>query len=283
MTELWQMIILPLQFPFMQHALLAALVVGIVCAILSCFLVLKGWSLMGDAVSHAVLPGIALAEVISLPYSLGAFFSGIFCALFTGYLRENSRVKEDTVMGIVFSGMFALGILMVTQIETDQHLMHVIRGNLLGISNAELIETLTICGIVFLAMLLKWKDFMLYCFDPAHARVVGLPVQVVHYVLLTLLALTIIASIQAVGVILVVALLIAPGITGYLLTKSFAKLIIIAVGVAIFSAFFGTIASFYLDASTAASIVLTQSVLVILALVIKSSKQFLRQRIASEV
>ncbi len=273
MTNIWQSIILPLQFPFMQHALLAALFVGVVCAILSCFLVLKGWSLMGDAVSHAVLPGIALAEVIGFPYSIGAFSSGIFCALFTGYVREHSRIKEDTVMGIIFSGMFALGILMVSQIETEQHLMHVIRGNLLGISQAELIETLTICSIVFVIMLLKWKDFMLYSFDPAHARVAGLPVSLIHYMMLTLLALTIIASIQAVGVILVVALLIAPGITGYLLTKSFSKLLIVAISVAIISAFTGVLASFYLDASTAACIVLVQSTLAILALLIKISKR----------
>lgn len=273
MSELWQTLIMPLQLPFMQQALLAALIVGIVCAVLSCFLVLKGWSLMGDAVSHAVLPGIALAEIISIPYSIGAFVSGTFCALFIGYIREHSRIKEDTVMGIVFSGMFALGILMVNQIETEQHLMHVIRGNLLGISDAELIETLVICGIVLVAMLLKWKDFMLYCFDPAHARVVGLPVRATHYLLLTMLALTIIASIQAVGVILVVALLIAPGITAFMLTKSFAKLLMIAISVAVISAISGVLISFYLDASTAACIVLSQSSLAILAMCYKFIKQ----------
>lgn len=278
MDSLWQALVAPFQFPFMQHALLAALVVGVVCAVLSCFLVLKGWSLMGDAVSHAVLPGIALAEIIGFTHAIGAFVSGIFAAIFTGYIRENSRLNEDTIMGIVFSGMFALGILMVTQIETDRHLMHIIRGNLLGISQAELMETLLICGIVFTVVSLKWKDMMLYCFDIAHARVVGLPVQVIHYLLLTLLALTIVASIQAVGVIMVIALLIAPGITGYLLTKSFAKLMIIAIVVAIISAFVGTISSFYLDASTSACIVLTQSALVLLALLIHNLKRYLGKR-----
>lgn len=278
MDSLWQALVAPFQFPFMQHALLAALVVGVVCAVLSCFLVLKGWSLMGDAVSHAVLPGIALAEIIGFTHAIGAFVSGIFAAIFTGYIRENSRLNEDTIMGIVFSGMFALGILMVTQIETDRHLMHIIRGNLLGISQAELMETLLICGIVFTVVSLKWKDMMLYCFDIAHARVVGLPVQAIHYLLLTLLALTIVASIQAVGVIMVIALLIAPGITGYLLTKSFAKLMIIAIVVAIISAFVGTIGSFHLDASTSACIVLTQSALVLLALLIHNLKRYLGKR-----
>lgn len=269
MDSFWQVIITPLQFPFMQNALLAATVVGVVCAILSCFLVLKGWSLMGDAVSHAVLPGIAMAEIIGLPHTLGAFSSGIFSALFTGYIRENSRLNEDTIMGIVFSGLFALGILMVTQIETDQHLLHIIRGNLLGISQAELMETLIICGIVILIVGLKWKDFMLYCFDISHARVIGLPTQLIHYLLLTLLALTIVAAIQAVGVIMVIALLISPGITGFLLTKSFATLLVTAVAVAVISAFIGTISSFYLDASTAACIVLVQSMFVLLALLIR--------------
>lgn len=277
MSNLWQALTTPFQFPFMQHALLAAIVVGVVCAVLSCFLVLKGWSLMGDAVSHAVLPGIAIAQIVGFSHAIGAFMSGIFAAIFTGFIRENSRLNEDTVMGIVFSGMFALGILMVTQIETDQHLMHIIRGNLLGISDAELIETVIICGIVFVTIGLKWKDFMLYCFDIAHARVVGLPVKTIHYTLLTLLALTIVASIQAVGVIMVVALLIAPGMTGYLLTKSFPKLLAIAVAVAIISAFIGTITSFYWDASTAACIVLVQSSLVVIALIFQSLRRFFQK------
>ncbi|PIE44890.1 MAG: iron ABC transporter permease [Gammaproteobacteria bacterium] len=261
--------VVPLNFGFMQNALLASCVIGIVCAILSCFLVLKGWSLMGDAVSHAVLPGIAIAEVIGFSHPIGAFISGLMCAVFTGFIDENSRLKQDTVMGIVFSGMFALGILMIASIETDKHLMHVIMGNLLGITRAELNQTLMISGLVVVVMMLKWKDFLLYAFDASHARVVGLPTKILHYSLLIMLALTIVAAIQAVGVIMVVSLLIAPGITGFILTKRFSTMLIIAIVVSVIAATMGVVVSFHIDASTAACIVLAQSLLFALAFVIK--------------
>lgn len=270
MQTLYAWLIQPFDFEFMQTALYAAVVIGVVCAVLSCFLVLKGWSLMGDAVAHAVLPGIALAEVIGFAHPIGAFISGFFCAIFTGFIRENSRIKEDTVMGIVFSGMFALGILMISQIETDKHLMHIIRGNLLGISAAEFQQTMIISAIVMVVMALKWKDFMLYSFDAAHARVVGLPVHGLHYALLILLALTIVASIQAVGVIMVVSLLVAPGITAFVLTKRFSRMIIIAVVVSVVAAISGTLISFHFNASTAASIVLVQSAIFTLALTLRN-------------
>lgn len=137
MNNLMELLITPFIFPFMQKALITALVTGTVCAILSCFLILKGWSLMGDAISHAVLPGIVIAFVIGIPLSIGAFMSGIFCAVATGYLKENSRIKEDTVMGIVFSGMFAFGLVLFARIDTDQHLTHILFGNILGITTTE--------------------------------------------------------------------------------------------------------------------------------------------------
>ncbi len=259
-----------LSYEYVQVALCAAIVIGVVCAVLSCFLVLKGWSLMGDAVAHAVLPGIALAEVLGFAHPIGAFISGFFCAISTGFIKENSRIKEDTVMGIVFSGMFALGILMISQIETDKHLMHIIKGNLLGISDVEFRQTIIISLVVLVVMAVKWKDFMLYCFDPAHARVVGLPVRQLHYALLTLLALTIVASIQAVGVIMVVSLLVAPGITAFVLTKRFSRMIIIAVVVSVSAAVLGTLMSVHLNASPAASIVLMQSLIFVLALILRN-------------
>lgn len=270
MDALYVFFIQPFSFEFMAMALYAAIVIGVVCAILSCFLVLKGWSLMGDAVAHAVLPGIALAEVIGFAHPIGAFISGFFCAISTGFIREHSRIKEDTVMGIVFSGMFAFGILMISQIETDKHLMHIIKGNLLGISPAEFQQTMIISAIVIVVMLLKWKDFMLYSFDAAHARVVGLPVRQLHYALLILLALTIVASIQAVGVIMVVSLLVAPGITAFVLTKRFSQMIVIAIVVSVVSAVMGTLISFHLNASTAASIVLVQSSIFVVALTLRN-------------
>ena len=154
METLYQLFSEPFAYPFMQRAILAAIVTGVVCAVLSCYLVLKGWSLMGDAISHAVLPGIVLAFVLGIPVLIGAFFSGIFCAVATGYLKENSRVKEDTVMGIVFSGMFAFGLVLFSRIDTDQHLSHILFGNMLGITDAELKQTLLMAGITLLVVLL---------------------------------------------------------------------------------------------------------------------------------
>jgi manganese/iron transport system permease protein len=267
MTAMLDWLIVPLSYPFMQRALIVALLVGAVCAVLSCYLVLKGWSLMGDAVSHAVLPGIVLAYAAGLPLALGAFTAGLSCALLTGYLKENSRIKEDTVMGIVFSGMFGFGLVLFTKVETDQHLNHILFGNMLGVSLRDLVETALVAGGTVLIVLLKRRDLLLYCFDPNHARAIGLPVRVIHYGLLVLLALTIVASLKAVGIILVVAMLVAPGATAYLLTDSFERMLAIAVAVATSASAIGTIASFHLDGATGACIVLVQAMMFIAALV----------------
>ncbi|MEL7304029.1 MAG: metal ABC transporter permease, partial [Pseudomonadota bacterium] len=170
----------PLQYEVMQQAMLIAVLVCATCAVLSCYLVLKGWSLMGDAVSHAVLPGIVLAYVAGLPLAIGAFAAGLFCALATGFLKDNSRVKEDTVMGVVFSGLFALGIVLYTKVETDQHLDHILFGNLLGVRPSEMIEMAITAVIVLAVVLIKRRDLLLYCFDPDHARTINLPVKWLH-------------------------------------------------------------------------------------------------------
>jgi manganese/iron transport system permease protein len=261
MTALYDVIAVPLSYPFMQRALMVSLLVAAVCAVLSCYLVLKGWSLMGDAISHAVLPGIVVAYVLAIPLAIGAFVAGLSCALATGYLKENSRIKEDTVMGIVFSGMFGFGLVLFTKVETEQHLNHILFGNVLGVTTRDLIETAIVAGGTLLIVLLKWRDLLLYCFDPNHARSIGLPVRVLHYGLLVLLALTIVASLKAVGIILVIAMLIAPGATAYLLTDSFERMLVIAAAVALISAFIGTVISFHIDGATGACIVLTQSLL----------------------
>lgn len=265
MSEWFEFITVPLSFGFMQRALMVSVLIGAVCAVLSCYLVLKGWSLMGDAISHAVLPGIVLAYVVGLPLSFGAFVAGLSCAGLTGYLKENSRIKEDTVMGIVFSGMFGIGLVLFTKIETDQHLEHILFGNLLGFSIPDLIETAIIAGGTFLIVLLKRRDLLLYCFDPQHARVIGLPVRLIHYGLLILLALTIVTSLKAVGIILVVAMLVAPGAIAYLLADSFDRMLIIAMAAAIGSSVVGTLISFHIDGATGPCIVLTQASLFVLA------------------
>jgi manganese/iron transport system permease protein len=258
-------IVVPLSYPFMQRALAVSLLVAAVCAVLSCYLVLKGWSLMGDAISHAVLPGIVVAYVIGLPLAIGAFAAGLSCALLTGYLKENSRVKEDTVMGIVFSGMFGLGLVLFTKIETDQHLNHILFGNVLGVTLRDLAETALIAGGTLLIVLLKRRDLLLYCFDPNQARAIGLPVRTLHYGLLVLLALTIVSALKAVGIILVIAMLVAPGATAYLLTDRFERMLVIASVTAMVSAALGTLISFHIDGATGACIVLVQAAIFLLA------------------
>ena len=265
MSSVGDFVALPLSYEFMQRALAVAVLVGAVCSVLSCYLVLKGWSLMGDAISHAVLPGIVLAFLLGLPLTLGAFAAGLSCALATGYLKENSRVKEDTVMGIVFSGMFGFGLVLFTKVDTDQHLNHILFGNMLGVTGSDLIETGLIAGAALLVVLIKRRDLLLYSFDPQHARAIGLPVQTLHYGFLVLLSLTIVAALKAVGIILVVAMLIAPGATAYLLSDRFGRMLTIAATVAIGSSLAGTLISFHIDGATGPCIVLIQMAVFVLA------------------
>ncbi len=257
----------PLVYDFMQRALLVAVLVGAVSAVLSCFLVLKGWSLMGDAISHAVLPGIVIAYVVGLPLAVGAFGAGLLSAVATGYLKDNSRIKEDTAMGIVFTGMFGFGLVLFSRIQTDQHLSHILFGDMLGVSWADLLETAIVAGGTLLVVLSKRKDFLLYTFDPQHARAIGLPVGLLHYGLLAILSLTIVASLKAVGIILVVAMLIAPGAIGLLVSRRFDTMLLVATAAAIGSSVAGTLLSYYLNASSGPSIVLIQTGLFLLALV----------------
>ncbi|MEO0617914.1 MAG: metal ABC transporter permease [Pseudomonadota bacterium] len=250
----------------MQKALWIAALVGTVCAVLSCYLVLKGWALMGDAVSHAVLPGVVIAYIVGLPVVAGAFAAGLFSAVATGFLKENSRIKEDTVMGIVFSGMFGLGIVLFTQFQPEQHLDHILFGNLLGIARHDLIETSVIAIATLFVVIAKRRDLLLYCFDPQHAQAIGLPVSQLYYGLLIVLALTIVASLKAVGIILVVAMLIGPGATAFLLTSRFDWMVSVAVGSAVLASVVGVLVSFHIDGATGPCIVLVQTALFLLAL-----------------
>ncbi|RNF34773.1 metal ABC transporter permease [Paracoccus methylarcula] len=249
-------LLMPLQFPFMQKAFLIAAMVAVPTALLSCFLVLKGWALMGDAVSHAVLPGIVLAYITGFPLILGAFGAGMLTALATGYLSNNSRVKQDTVMGVVFSGMFGLGIVIYTSITTDVHLDHILFGNMLGVGAGDLWTAGLIALAVSVALLLKWKDLMLHAFDPAQAQASGLPVAVLHYGLLTILSLTIVATLSATGLILAVGLLIAPGAIAFLLVRSFGLMLAVAVLVCLIAMLSGVYLSFFLDSAPAPTIIL---------------------------
>ena len=257
----------PFQFAFMQSAFLMVLMVAVPTSLLSCYLVLKRWSLMGDAISHAVLPGIVVAYVAGIPLLVGAFTAGMFCAVATGFLSENSRVKQDTVMGIVFSGMFGFGIVMYTKVQTDIHLDHILFGNILGVGVADLWTTGLIAAFVGLVVIAKQRDLMLHAFDPVQAQAVGLRVGWLHYGLLALISLTIVATLSAVGIILAIGLLIAPGAISFLLTQKFSKMLPIAVGVTMASGVLGVYASFFLDSAPAPTIILIMTVIFIAAFI----------------
>ena len=275
----YETLILPLQFAFMQNAFLISIIVSVPTALLSCFLVMKGWALMGDAVSHAVLPGIVLAYIIGIPLILGAFLAGMICSLLTGYLASNSRVKQDTVMGVVFSGMFGVGIVLYVSVETNAHLDHILFGNILGVKPAELWISGFISFVVGLLLLLKWKDWLLHSFDLAQARASGLWVNWLHYGLLASLSLTIVATLSAVGLILAIGLLIAPGAIAFLLVRKFSTMLWVSVLICMFSMLFGSYVSFFLDSAPAPTIILVLTAIFLLAFV---RRQFITRRMSMQ-
>lgn len=265
-------LVMPFQFAFMQNAFLISLIVAVPTALLSCFLVIKGWALMGDAISHAVLPGIVLAYIIGIPLIIGAFAAGMVCALATGYLSHNSRVKQDTVMGVVFSGMFGLGIVLFVSVETNAHLDHILFGNMLGVDGGELLTSGLISLVVAGAILLKWKDLLLHSFDPAQAQASGLPVNLLHYGLLSALSLAVVATLSATGLILAIGLLIAPGAIAFLLVRTFRAMLWVATAVCMFSMLAGTYASFFLDSAPAPTIILILTAFFVIAFIRRQSQ-----------
>ena len=266
MGTVFNLLISPLTHEFMIHALLMSLAIAFVCSIFSCFLVLKGWSLMGDAISHSVLPGLILAYILKIPLIIGAFGSGFLTVFIIGYVKNNSRLKEDTTMGIIFTFMFALGLVILGKIETELHLMHILFGNMLGILKVDLMISLLISSICSIIMILKKKDFLLYCFDSLFIKSIGFSTKNLHYGLLALLSLSIISSMKAVGILLVISFLIAPGAIGYLLCKSFNTMLMISIITSVISCLFGTIISYHLDVATAPLIVLIMAGVFIFAL-----------------
>lgn len=245
----------PFGFGFMNQALLIALIVAVPCALLSVFLVLKGWALMGDAMSHAVFPGIVLAWMAGLPLGVGAFVAGLFCATASGWLKDNSRIKQDTLMGIVFSGMFAAGLILYIAVKPEVHLDHILFGDMLGILPGDIIQTAVIATIIVLVMALKWRDFLLFSFDAQQAQACGLATRWLHYGLLAMVAMTIVASLKAVGIILSVSLLIAPGAIAVLLTQRFSRALLLGVTVAVLVSVSGVYLSFFIDSAPAPTIV----------------------------
>lgn len=263
---IWLDILLdPFQFEFMNNALMIAVLVAIPTALLSCFLVLKGWSLLGDAIGHAVFPGVVLAYIAGLPLAFGAFAAGMTCALATGYLKDNSRIKQDTVMGVVFSGMFGFGMVLYVKVQPEVHLDHILFGDMLGVGWGDIAESAAIALVTVGAIFVKWRDLLLHAFDPAQARAVGLRVGLLHYGLLCLISLTIVGALKAVGLILAIAMLIAPGAIAFLLTRRFGAMLIVAVVIAVSASLLGVYLSFHIDSAPAPTIVLLLSILFIAA------------------
>ena len=267
----------------MVKALLISATVGGVCGLLSCYMTLKGWALMGDAVSHSVLPGVILAYAIGLPFSVGAFVFGVGSVATIGFVKQKSRIKEDTVIGLVFTGFFALGLVLVSKTRSNIDLTHILFGNVLGISLADIQQTVLISALVTTVLLLFRRDLLLFCFDPTHARSIGINTGFLHYLLLSVLSLSAVAGLQTVGIILVVAMLVTPGATAYLLTDRFDRMSWLAIGSSIVSSLIGVYTSYWTDSSTAGCIVLVQTGLFMIAFLFAPKHGILRHRFASSM
>ncbi|MXP54825.1 metal ABC transporter permease [Pantoea sp. Seng] len=262
-----EILLSPFEFEFMNMALIITLILSLPCAMLSAFLVLKGWSLLGDAMSHAVFPGVVLAWWIGFPFAIGAFIAGMLCALANGFISQNSRIKPDTVMGIVFSGMFGAGLVLYLKLKPEVHLDHILFGDMLGIGWADIAQTAAIALLVVLVLSVKWRDLLLHAFDPQQARACGINANVMHYGLLCLIALTIVAALKSVGVILSIAMLIAPGAIALLLARRFLQVMLLAALIAILTGFCGVYASFFLDSAPGPTIVVLYSLLFVVTFV----------------
>lgn len=273
-------LIAPLQYDFMLKAIIVSSLVGVVCALLSCFLVLKRWSLMGDAVSHSVLPGVVLAYMLGIPFSIGAFVFGLGGVLGIGYIKEKVRLKDDAVIGIVYTTLFALGLVLVSKVPSNIDLMHILFGYVLGISDADAWQVGAIAVVVVGVIVFLRRSLLLYCFDPAHAQAIRLNVKLYHYLLLVLLALTVVASVQTVGIILVIAMLITPGAIAHLLTDRFDRMLVIAASVSVVACIVGAYCSYYFDVSTGGAMVLVLGVVFLLTFLLAPKYGILSRTIA---
>ena len=263
----WDWLVEPLQYGFLLRAIWVSAFVGLVCAMLSCYITLNGWSLMGDAISHAVVPGVVVAYALNIPFAIGAFLFGFGATVAIGYVKSKTRLKEDAVIGIVFTGFFAFGLVLVTKIPSNIDLFHILFGNVLGISREDIIQTLIAGTITLAVILLRRKDLLLFCFDPNHAKAIGLNTQFMYYALLSVLALTIVAALQTAGIILVISMLVTPGSIAYLLSDRFDRMLGISVASSVFSCVMGTYLSYHLDVSTGGCIVVVLTLLFVVAMV----------------
>ncbi|WP_134698781.1 metal ABC transporter permease [Ammoniphilus sp. YIM 78166] len=254
------------KYQYLQNAMLAGVLVGIICGVVGCFIILRGMALMGDAISHAVLPGVVIAYMVGASFFVGAVITGVLTALAIGYVSQNSRIKHDSSIGIMFTAAFALGIVLITlRRGTGVDLWNILFGNVLAVSTTDLWMTIGIGVVVLVGIFVFYKQLLLSTFDPVMATAIGLPTKLIHYVLMLVLSLVTVASLKSVGIILVVAMLITPGSTAYLLTDRLPVMIGLSALFGAISAIVGVYFSFIYDVATGASIVLAASVLFMLA------------------
>ena len=254
-----------IQYGFLQKALLTSIMVGIICGVIGCFIILRGMSLMGDAISHAVLPGVAISYMFGINFFFGAVLSGVLTAIGIGFVTQNSRIKHDTSIGIMFTSAFASGIIMITMLKSSTDLYHILFGNVLAVRSSDMWITLGIGLIVIGAVYLFYKELLVTSFDETMGAAYGLPVRLIHYFLMTLLTMVTVASLQTVGIVLVVAMLITPAAAAYLLTNRLWVMIFLSAGIGITSSIIGLYFSFTYNLASGATIVLAATSIFILA------------------
>ncbi|WP_413230425.1 iron chelate uptake ABC transporter family permease subunit [Exiguobacterium sp. K1] len=265
------------EYDFLQKALVTSVMVGIICGVIGCFIILRGMSLMGDAISHAVLPGVAISYLLGINFFIGAVATGLLTALGIGFVSQNSRIKNDTAIGILFTSAFALGIILISFLRSSSDLYHILFGNVLAVRPSDMWMTLAIGLLVLTAIFLFYKELLVTSFDPTMAAAYGLSTRLIHYLLMTMLTLVTVASLQTVGIILVVAMLITPAATAYLLTNRLSRMIFLSAGLGTISSVIGLYFSFTYNLSSGASIVLVATALFALVFIFSPRHGLLRK------
>ena len=265
MTEWLAELIVPFSYNYMLKAMWVSALVGGVCAFLSAYLMLKGWSLMGDALSHSIVPGVAGAYILGAPFAIGAFFAGILASLGMNFVKQQTRLREDAVIGLVFTSLFALGLLMASIWPTSVSIQTIVLGNILAIADEDVVQVAIIAFVSLFVMTFIWKDLMVTFFDESHARSIGLNTTLLKVIFFTLLSACTVAALQTVGACLVIAMVVTPGATAYLLTDRFGRLIVISVALGVATSFVGAYISYFLDGATGGVIVTLQTVLFLIA------------------
>lgn len=260
-------LLLPFSYEYMQKAMWVSALVGATCAFLSAYLMLKGWSLMGDALAHSIVPGVAVAYLLKLPFAAGAFVAGLVAALGMAFVKQQSKLREDAVIGIVFTSFFAAGLLISSLNPTSVNINTIVLGNILGISDEDALQVVIVAVVTLAVLVVKWRDLMVVFFDEAHARSIGLNPLMLKVLFFTLLSAATVAALQTVGACLVIAMVVTPGATAYLLTDRFQRLLVIAVALGASTSFLGAYLSYFLDGATGGVIVVLQTLVFLAAFV----------------